>query len=350
MLACTLAAAAVGPAHDVRGEARFNSDLEAREEGKRLEAVAALRARQARAVEALAVRESARAREHEREAEAFAATRVEAQRWIQARAKSARARAERSQVLLARAQGARAGETGAEGTAWHASAIDPGAAQAPGTQRRRASEARAGERAALRARAQRRRAAERARGTGARLQAEGAQARKDAEAARAAERALRDALSDDALGVAAEPFEARKGWLEWPVRAGWNDVERTIGRPRAEARVKEDAALGSIGPGRIAWAGPMGGVRRGVIVEHEGGWMSVYMGVDPAREEGEWVEAGETIGIAQRGAREDGTTVVGLEILREGVGKTPFGWMRDDESGRGQSRGNHHRRAGGGPR
>ena len=328
MVACALASGAA------RGEMRYSSDLEARQEGKRLEEVAALRTRQARALEALAEHESARARALGDEARAFAATRAGAQRWMRARTRSVQARAERSERVLARAGAARAGAAPASRTpVWSVSAVDPGAAQAPGAQRRRAADAHARERAALRAQAQRLEAAQRARASATTARAQGLEARKEARAARAAEVALREVLSDEALGIEPEPFAERKGWLEWPVRAGWNDVEDQVGRPRAEARVREDAALGSIGKGRIAWAGAMGGKQQGVIVTHEGGWMSVYVGVDPAREEGEWVQAGETIGIAQRGDRRDRTTVVGLEILKDGVGETPFAWMRHDDEG-----------------
>ena len=114
--------------------------------------------------------------------------------------------------------------------------------------------------------------------------------------------ALHASLSDVALDIRdVEPFGAQRGKLSWPVagvllasygtpREGdltWQGV--LIGAPAGEA-------VRSIHRGRVAYADWLRGFGLLLIIEHDGGFMSLY-GHNRTlnRETGDWVESGEII-------------------------------------------------------
>ena len=209
--------------------------------------------------------------------------------------------------------------------------MDPGSAQRPQARIARMMRATREERAARAAGEARREAVRTAQATRTRRAREGASAARAAKAAHTGAQALREALSNEGLGVRLpKPFAERKGGLSWPIKAGWNDARHVLGRPRAQARVRTGATVKSVGAGRVAWTGPVGGTRRGVILTHGAGWMSIYIGVEASASEGEWVGEGEPLGETQTQGRADGTTLVGVEIVKDARAQDPFEWMREE--------------------
>jgi len=130
-----------------------------------------------------------------------------------------------------------------------------------------------------------------------------------------------------------EPFAKSKGKLAWPVQGR---VAGDYGQPRGAGPVKWngvllEAAAGTpvraIHRGRVAFADWLQGLGLLVIVDHGGGYMSLY-GHNGAllKESGDWVEPGEP--IAQVGDT-GGQARPGLyfEIRSNGEPVNPNGWM-----------------------
>ena len=115
--------------------------------------------------------------------------------------------------------------------------------------------------------------------------------------------ALRAALSDSTLAIRDNrPFEELRGELPWPVKG---PVLAPYGTPRGESGViwqgvligaRAGDAVRSIHRGRVAYADWFRGLGLLIIVEHDGGFMSLY-GHNRAliRETGDWVDSGEVI-------------------------------------------------------
>jgi len=130
-----------------------------------------------------------------------------------------------------------------------------------------------------------------------------------------------------------EPFAKSKGKLAWPVQGR---LAGDYGQPRGAGPVKWngvllEAAAGTpvraIHRGRIAFADWLQGLGLLVIVDHGGGYMSLY-GHNEAllKESGDWVEPGEP--IAQVGDT-GGQARPGLyfEIRANGEPVNPNAWM-----------------------
>ena len=115
--------------------------------------------------------------------------------------------------------------------------------------------------------------------------------------------ALRASLTDDALAIRENrPFEALRGRLPWPVKGA---ALASYGTPRGASgltwrgfliKARAGEAVRSIHRGRIAYADWLRGFGLLLIVEHDGGFMSLY-GHNRTlnRETGDWVESGEVI-------------------------------------------------------
>jgi len=130
-----------------------------------------------------------------------------------------------------------------------------------------------------------------------------------------------------------EPFAKSKGTLAWPVQGR---LAGDFGQPRGAGPVKWngvllEAAAGTpvraIHRGRVAFADWLQGLGLLVIVDHGGGYMSLY-GHNEAllKESGDWVEPGEA--IAQVGDT-GGQARPGLyfEIRLNGEPVNPNAWM-----------------------
>jgi septal ring factor EnvC (AmiA/AmiB activator) len=143
---------------------------------------------------------------------------------------------------------------------------------------------------------------------------------------------LREALADFPVDND-EPFAKRKGKLAWPVPGR---LVADYGQPRAAGSLRWtgvvlEAAAGTpvraVHHGRVAFADWLQGLGLLVIVDHGGGYMSLY-GHNEAllKEPGDWVEPGEP--IAQVGDT-GGQARAGLffEIRFNGEPVNPNPWM-----------------------
>lgn len=143
---------------------------------------------------------------------------------------------------------------------------------------------------------------------------------------------LREALADFPVDVD-EPFAQSKGKLAWPVQGR---VVADYGQPREAGSMRWtgvllEAAAGTpvraVHHGRVAFADWLQGLGLLVIIDHGGGYMSLY-GHNEAllKESGDWVEPGEP--IAQVGDT-GGQARAGLyfEIRSKGEPVNPNPWM-----------------------
>lgn len=115
--------------------------------------------------------------------------------------------------------------------------------------------------------------------------------------------ALRASLSDSTLAIRDNrPFEELRGELPWPVKG---PVLAPYGTPRGGSGViwqgvligaRAGDAVRSIHRGRVAYADWFRGLGLLIIVEHDGGFMSLYgHNRTLIRETGDWVDSGEVI-------------------------------------------------------
>jgi septal ring factor EnvC (AmiA/AmiB activator) len=130
-----------------------------------------------------------------------------------------------------------------------------------------------------------------------------------------------------------EPFASLKGKLTWPVQGR---LAGDYGQPRGTGTVKWNGVLletaagtpvRAVYHGRVAFADWLPGLGLLVIVDHGGGYMSLY-GHNEAllKESGDWVEPGEA--IAQVGDT-GGQSRAGLyfEIRYNGEPVNPHAWI-----------------------
>lgn len=115
--------------------------------------------------------------------------------------------------------------------------------------------------------------------------------------------ALRASLSDTTLAIRENrPFEELRGKLPWPVKGA---LLAPYGTPRGESGViwqgvligaRAGEAVRSIHRGRVAYADWFRGLGLLIIIEHDGGFMSLYgHNRTLIRETGDWVDSGEII-------------------------------------------------------
>ena len=135
-----------------------------------------------------------------------------------------------------------------------------------------------------------------------------------------------------------QPISELKGKLRWPVTGR---VTSAFGS-RGEGELKRDgviitAPLGyevrAIHRGRVAFADWLRGFGLLLIIDHGGGYMSLY-GHNQSlfRETGEWVEAGEPVAlVGNSGGRSEYGVYFGIRI--DGNPVNPKGWCRRLEPG-----------------
>ncbi|HET6914290.1 MAG TPA: peptidoglycan DD-metalloendopeptidase family protein [Rhodanobacteraceae bacterium] len=136
---------------------------------------------------------------------------------------------------------------------------------------------------------------------------------------------LKDVFADIPKQLGGErPFAQLKGDLPWPatgaVHAGTGVLEHGV-----LVAARPGTAVHAVAYGRVAWADFMRGFGELVIVDHGGGYMSLYGGNEAALVEvGDWVKPGQAIATVGRGPqqgayfelRKDGKPVDAKEWLK----------------------------------
>ena len=145
--------------------------------------------------------------------------------------------------------------------------------------------------------------------------------------------ALRASLTDAALAIRDNrPFEELRGTLPWPVRGA---LLAPYGAPRGESGLtwqgvligaRAGEAVRSIHRGRVAYADWLRGFGLLLIVEHDGGFMSLYGHNQTLNgETGDWVESGEVIAtVGDSGGNSQ--PALYFEIRRAGNPVNPARW------------------------
>ncbi|MEJ2086909.1 MAG: peptidoglycan DD-metalloendopeptidase family protein [Gammaproteobacteria bacterium] len=128
-------------------------------------------------------------------------------------------------------------------------------------------------------------------------------------------------------------FVARKGSLPWPLAGR---VTNAFGQSRADGRLTwhgmliaadEGTSVKSVFRGRVVFANWLRGFGLLTIIDHGGGFMTLYGHADVLlKTVGDWAEGGE---IIARAGKSGGQTVSGLyfEVRQKGVAKDPIGWL-----------------------
>lgn len=116
---------------------------------------------------------------------------------------------------------------------------------------------------------------------------------------------LRSVLQDVPADLGSRPFAKLKGRLPWPVRG---KLLARFGEPKAGGRLKwnglwiaapEGAAVKAIARGRVAYVGWMHAYGLIAVLEHEGGYYSLYgHSQSVAVGVGDWVQPGDVIAAA----------------------------------------------------
>jgi septal ring factor EnvC (AmiA/AmiB activator) len=155
---------------------------------------------------------------------------------------------------------------------------------------------------------------------------------------------LLESLREALVGIPADPpesppFTARRGQLPWPA-AG--ELTARFGEPRTAGPAWDGvfitAGAGTevhaIHRGRVAFAEWLRGFGLLLILDHGDGYMSLYGHNESLLKElGEWVEAGEAVGVVgSSGGRED--TGVYFAIRHRGRALDPAAWCRKEQRNR----------------
>lgn len=156
---------------------------------------------------------------------------------------------------------------------------------------------------------------------------------RDAEVVEALLAQLRDALADIPRQLSEDrPFSTRRGQLARPADGR---VEGRFGGQNASGRLQEGLwfrteegrPVRSVAPGRVAYADWLRGYGLLVIIDHGGGWMSLYAHNARIRTAvGDWISGGQT--LAEVG-RSGGQARPGLyfELRRDGQPVDPGPWL-----------------------
>ncbi len=132
------------------------------------------------------------------------------------------------------------------------------------------------------------------------------------------------------------PFAALRGKLNWPVQG---QISARYGSARLEGRLKwqgvlieapEGNEVRAVSRGRVAFSDWLRGLGQLVVVDHGGGYMTLY-GHNQAlfKEAGDWVEAGEVIAsVGVSGGR--GKPGLYFEVREQGEPRDPMAWCVQD--------------------
>ncbi|MEM8767040.1 MAG: peptidoglycan DD-metalloendopeptidase family protein [Pseudomonadota bacterium] len=129
-------------------------------------------------------------------------------------------------------------------------------------------------------------------------------------------------------------FVARKGKLPWPLQGR---VKNAFGQSRAEGRLtwhgmviaaEEGTAVQAVYRGRVVFANWLRGFGLLTIIDHGGGFMTLYGHADVLlKTVGDWTEGGE---VVARAGKSGGQQSSGLyfEVRQKGVARDPIGWLQ----------------------
>jgi septal ring factor EnvC (AmiA/AmiB activator) len=88
---------------------------------------------------------------------------------------------------------------------------------------------------------------------------------------------------------------------------------------------KPGAEVRAVAYGRVAWADFMRGYGMLVIIDHGGGWMSLYGGNESAAvSAGDWVRPGQPIATVARNSEQGGAW---FGLRHDGKPVDPHGWF-----------------------
>ena len=160
------------------------------------------------------------------------------------------------------------------------------------------------------------------------------EARADREALERLVQGLRDALADiPADAGKATPLTTLRGQLPWPLQgpvlAAFGS-RRPSGMPWKGIWVGAEAGAPAraIAPGRVAWAGWMHRYGLVVIIEHQGGFYSLYGHAQRSlRTVGEWVDTGTVLVTAGDSGGQDRSGIY-LELRKGADPVDPIAWLR----------------------
>lgn len=145
---------------------------------------------------------------------------------------------------------------------------------------------------------------------------------------------LRDALSDLPADMGSKPFASFKGKLPWPLKG---KLLARFGDPKAGGRLKwnglwiagnEGDAVHAVARGRVAYVGWMHAYGLIAVLEHEGGYYSLYGHNETvAVAVGDWVQVGDTIAaVGATGGHEKSGLYFELRKGTDPVNPRP--WLR----------------------
>lgn len=129
-------------------------------------------------------------------------------------------------------------------------------------------------------------------------------------------------------------FVARKGSLPWPLQGR---VTNAFGQSRADGRLtwhgmliaaEEGSAVNAVFRGRVVFANWLRGFGLLTIIDHGGGYMTLYGHADVLlKTVGDWTESGEVIA---RAGKSGGQKTSGLyfEVRQKGAARDPIGWLQ----------------------
>ena len=130
-----------------------------------------------------------------------------------------------------------------------------------------------------------------------------------------------------------DAFAARKGSLPWPLKGR---LVNAFGASRADGRLSwtgvviaadEGDPVKAVFRGRVVFANSLRGFGLLTIIDHGGGYLSLYGHADMLmKTEGEWVESGETIARAGNSGAQVRTGLY-FEVRHNGVARDPIGWL-----------------------
>jgi septal ring factor EnvC (AmiA/AmiB activator) len=152
---------------------------------------------------------------------------------------------------------------------------------------------------------------------------------------------LLERLSREAERPTGEAFAGTRGALPWPVAPR---IVQAFGAAAGPDRPSSDGVLiaadagtpvRAVAPGEIVFADWMRGYGLMVIVDHGGGFMSLYARAESLlRRPGDAVEAGEPLATAGQSGG-SGRSGVWFEIRRGGRPEDPVAWCRPRDGARG---------------
>lgn len=136
---------------------------------------------------------------------------------------------------------------------------------------------------------------------------------------------LKDVFADIPKQLGGErPFAQLKSELPWPTRGAVRTGSGVLEHGLVIA-AKPGTAVHAVAYGRVAWADFMRGFGELVIVDHGGGYMSLYGGNEAALVEvGDWVTPGQAIATVGRGQQQGAY----FELRKDGKPVEARDWLK----------------------